>query len=101
SSGGSDNLPTSIGHNWQQGPINSPTVLNSSLSVAQFWDGRAANLQEQAGGPISNPMEMASTHVLALDVISSIPQYLQAFEEIYGTKEVPIDNVTDAIAVFE
>ena len=101
STGGSDNLPTSIGHNWQEGPINSPTVLNSSLNVAQFWDGRAANLQEQASGPISNPMEMASTHVLALDVISSIPQYLQEFEEIYGTKEITIDNVTDAIAVFE
>lgn len=101
STGGSDNLPTSIGHNWAEGPINSPTVLNSSLNVAQFWDGRAANLQEQAGGPISNPMEMASTHVLALDVISSIPQYLQEFDEIYGTKEITIDNVTDAIAVFE
>lgn len=62
SMGGSDNLPTSIGHNWQEGPINSPTVLNSSLFVAQFWDGRAANLQEQAAGPIANPMEMASNH---------------------------------------
>ena len=44
SMGGSDNLPTSIGDKWQQGPINSPTVLNSSLNVAQFWDGRAADL---------------------------------------------------------
>lgn len=51
SMGGSDNLKTSIGDKWQQGPINSPTVLNSSLAVAQFWDGRAASLQEQAGGP--------------------------------------------------
>lgn len=101
STGGSDNLPTSIGHNWQEGPINSPTVLNSSLSLAQFWDGRAANLQEQAGGPISNPVEMASTHVLALDVISSIPQYRQAFAEIYDTSKITIENVTDAIAVFE
>ena len=41
SMGGSDNLKTSIGHNWQQGPINAPTVLNSSMNVAQFWDGRA------------------------------------------------------------
>lgn len=101
SMGGSDNLPTSIGHNWQEGPINSPTVLNSSLNVAQFWDGRAANLQEQAGGPISNPMEMASTHVLALDVISSIPEYRQEFAAIYKSDEITIDNVTDAIAVFE
>lgn len=101
SMGGSDNLPTSIGHNWQEGPINSPTVLNSSLNVAQFWDGRAADLQEQAGGPISNPMEMASTHVLALDVISSIPEYRQEFAAIYKSEEITIDNVTDAIAVFE
>ena len=46
SMGGSDNLKTSIGHNWAEGPINSPTVLNSSMNVAQFWDGRAANLKE-------------------------------------------------------
>src|SRR5690554_8028390 len=75
STGGSDNLPTSIGHNWAEGPINSPTVLNSSLAVAQFWDGRAADLTEQAGGPIANPLEMASNHALAVDVINSIPQY--------------------------
>lgn len=101
STGGSDNLPTSIGHNWQEGPINSPTVLNSSLAVAQFWDGRAANLQEQAGGPIENPVEMASSHVLAVDVINSIPQYREEFAKVYGTAEVTIDNITDAIAVFE
>ena len=59
SMGGTDNLKTSIGHNWHQGPINAPTVLNSSMNVAQFWDGRAADLKEQAGGPIANPGEMA------------------------------------------
>lgn len=99
--GGSDNLPTSIGHNWQEGPINSPTVLNSSLFVAQFWDGRAANLQEQAGGPIANPMEMASSHLLAIDVINSIPQYREEFAKVYGSEDITIDNITDAIAVFE
>jgi cytochrome c peroxidase len=61
SMGGSDNLKTSIGHNWQKGPINAPTVLNSSMNVAQFWDGRASTLKEQAGGPIANPGEMAFT----------------------------------------
>lgn len=101
SMGGSDNLPTSIGHNWQEGPINSPTVLNSSLFVAQFWDGRAANLQEQAGGPIANPMEMASSHLLAIDVINSIPQYREEFAKVYGSEDITIDNITDAIAVFE
>ena len=55
SMGGTDNLPTSIGDKWQQGPINAPTVLNSSLNLAQFWDGRAADLKAQAGGPIANP----------------------------------------------
>lgn len=101
SMGGSDNLPTSIGHNWAEGPINSPTVLNSSLAVAQFWDGRAATLQEQAGGPIANPLEMASNHALAVDVIASIPQYREEFAQVYGTEEVNIDRITDAIAVFE
>lgn len=101
SMGGSDNLPTSIGHNWQEGPINSPTVLNSSMNLAQFWDGRAADLKEQAGGPIANPMEMAFTHTLAVDVLQSIPQYREAFKQVYGTNEIDIDRVTDAIAAFE
>ena len=101
SMGGSDNLPTSIGHNWQQGPINSPTVLNSSLNLAQFWDGRAADLKEQAAGPIANPKEMAFTHVLAIDVLNSIPQYRSAFKAVYKIDEVTLDAVTDAIAEFE
>lgn len=101
SMGGSDNLPTSIGHNWQQGPINSPTVLNSSLNLAQFWDGRAADLKEQAAGPIANPKEMAFTHTLAVDVLNSIPQYREHFKAIYQDDQITIDAVTDAIAEFE
>lgn len=101
SMGGSDNLSTSIGHNWQQGPINSPTVLNSSLNLAQFWDGRAADLKEQAGGPIANPMEMGFTHTLAVDVLESIPQYKESFKKVYGKNSIDIDQVTDAIAAFE
>lgn len=101
SMGGSDNLKTSIGHNWQEGPINSPTVLNSSLNVAQFWDGRAADLKAQAGGPIANPGEMAFTHTLAVDVLSSIPQYVTEFKLTFGTDEITIDQVTQAIAEFE
>lgn len=101
SMGGSDNLSTSIGHNWQQGPINSPTVLNSSLNLAQFWDGRAADLKAQAGGPIANPMEMGFTHTLAVDVLESIPQYKDSFKKVYGKKTIDIDQVTDAIAAFE
>lgn len=101
SMGGSDNLKTSIGDHWQQGPINSPTVLNSSMSVAQFWDGRARDLQEQAGGPIANPGEMAFSHALAVDVLRSIPQYVEAFHKVYGNPQVDIRQVTDAIAAFE
>lgn len=101
SMGGTDNLKTSIGHKWQQGPINAPTVLNSSLNLAQFWDGRAADLKEQAGGPIANPGEMAFTHTLAVDVLNSIPQYQVEFQQVFGSKEVTIDNVTQAIAEFE
>ncbi len=101
SMGGTDNLKTSIGHNWQQGPINSPTVLNSTLNLAQFWDGRAKDLQEQAGGPIANPGEMGSSHVLAVEVLQSIPGYVGAFQANFGTQKVDIDKVTKAIAAFE
>ena len=101
SMGGTDNLRTSIGHNWQEGPINAPTVLNSSLNVAQFWDGRAADLQEQAGGPIANPGEMAFSHTLALSVLESIPGYVNEFKLVFGSDEITIDRVTKAIAEFE
>jgi len=101
SMGGTDNLKTSIGHNWQQGPINAPTVLNSSMNVAQFWDGRAADLKAQAGGPIANPGEMASTHTLAIDVLKSIPQYVIEFKQVFGHDNITIDEVTQAIAEFE
>ncbi|MFN8651437.1 MAG: cytochrome-c peroxidase [Gemmatimonadales bacterium] len=99
--GGTDNLETSIGHNWQRGPINAPTVLNSSMNLAQFWDGRAKDLKEQAGGPIANPGEMAFSHELALDVLRSIPQYVAEFKGVYGSDGVTISDVTDAIAAFE
>jgi cytochrome c peroxidase len=101
SMGGTDNLKTSIGHNWQQGPINAPTVLNSSLNVAQFWDGRARDLQEQAGGPIENPKEMAFSHTLTVEVLQSIPEYVIEFKQVYGVDEITIDEVTGAIAEFE
>ncbi|WP_158047391.1 cytochrome-c peroxidase [Skermanella pratensis] len=101
SMGGTDNLKTSIGHNWQQGPINAPTVLNSSLNVAQFWDGRALTLQDQAGGPIANPGEMASSHALAISVLQSIPAYVAEFKAVFGTETVTIAEVTKAIATFE
>lgn len=101
SMGGTDNLQTSIGDHWQQGPINAPTVLNSSMNLAQFWDGRARDLKEQAGGPIANPGEMAFTHELAVDVLESIPQYRAEFKQVFGSDDIRIGMVTDAIAAFE
>lgn len=101
SMGGSDNLPTSIGHKWHQGPISAPTVLNSSMNVAQFWDGRAKTLKDQAGGPIANPGEMGFSHALAVDVLRSIPQYQARFKQLFGGDKIDIGMVTDAIAAFE
>ena len=56
---GVDNLPTSQGYKGQFGGRNSPTALNAALLGSQFWDGRAADVEEQAGGPLLNPVEMA------------------------------------------
>jgi cytochrome c peroxidase len=66
--------------------FNSPTVLNSTFNIAQFWDGRAKDLKEQAGGPIGNPKEMASNHDLAVKVISSIPAYVEPDFDNRGSK---------------
>jgi cytochrome c peroxidase len=101
SMGGTDNLKTSIGDHWQQGPINAPTVLNSSMNLAQFWDGRAKDLKAQAGGPIANPGEMAFTHKLAVDLLKSIPGYVTEFKLVFGHPDISIDQVTEAIAEFE
>jgi cytochrome c peroxidase len=101
SSGGTDNLAASIGDHWQKGGINSPTVLNASLNIAQFWDGRARDLSEQAGGPIANPAEMASSHVAAADTLQTIPGYVAEFGKAFGSDTITIDQVTKALAAFE
>lgn len=99
--GGVDNLKSSFGHKWHVGPINSPTVLNSKYNIAQFWDGRAKDLKEQAGGPIQAPGEMASTHELAEKTIRNIPGYPPLFKKAFGTDHVSIDRIKEAIAAFE
>lgn len=101
SMGGTDNLKSSIGDHWQQGPINAPTVLNSGLNLAQFWDGRAKDLKAQAGGPIANPGEMGFTHALAVSVLESIPGYVVEFKQVFAKDKIDIDMVTTAIAEFE
>jgi cytochrome c peroxidase len=101
STGGVDNQAASIGDRWQKGGINSPTVLNASKNIAQFWDGRAKSLAEQAAGPIANPVEMASTHEAAVATLQTIPGYVAEFKQVFGTDKIAIGQVTQAMAAFE
>ncbi len=89
-----------VGINKQEGGRNSPTSYNRILSDLQFWDGRAASLEEQAKGPIQNPIEMGNTHEVAVKTISEIPGYVIQFEKVFGGP-VNIDNIAKAIASFE
>lgn len=101
---GVDNRPTSVGHGFQTGTRNAPTVYNADYQLAQFWDGRAADLEAQAEGPILNPVEMAMPHEdLAVKRISSIPEYQQAFASAFSGESQPLNykNITRAIAAFE
>ncbi len=99
---GVDNLQYSVGDRWKLDDINTPTVYNSSLNFVQFWDGRASDLQAQAGGPIGNPVEMGGfTHVIVTDVLKTMPGYVTEFNEVYGTNDISFDEVTGAIAEFE
>lgn len=101
--GGVDMLETSIGHEWQMGPRNAPTVLNAVFNTAQFWDGRAKDLEEQAGGPLINPIEMATTHKHVIEQLNAIPGYKDLFDKAFADASQPlsIENVENAIALFE
>ncbi|GGD37882.1 cytochrome c biogenesis protein CcsA [Aureimonas glaciei] len=101
--GGTDNLETSIGHGWQKGPRNSPTVFNSIFNVAQFWDGRADDLRSQAKGPIQAAVEMAATPDHVVNVLNSIPTYQEHFRTAFPGEADPVtfDNVAKAIEAFE
>jgi cytochrome c peroxidase len=101
---GVDGEPTSPRHKGQRGGRNSPSSLNAALHVAQFWDGRAADVEEQAKGPILNPVEMAmASDVAVLDVLRSIPGYVEAFATAFPGEAEPIsyDNMARAIGAFE
>ncbi len=99
---GVDNKPTSEGTNGIPGPRNSPTVFNAGFHFVQFWDGRAADLNEQAGGPILNPAEMAiPDSATAVAKIKAIPEYEAMFTEAFGENAIDFENITEAIAAFE
>jgi len=95
-SAGVDNLPTSAGHKGQFGARNSPTALNAALLGHQFWDGRAADVEEQAGGPLLNPVEMANVDEATVEKkIASIPEYLPLFQKAFpdsGKNPVTFQN---------
>jgi cytochrome c peroxidase len=98
--GGTDQVKSSTGIGGAIGPINSPTVFNSVFNVRQFWDGRAADLQEQAAGPVANPIEMGSNFEQVVQKLGQDQAFVAEFESVYpaGLSE---DTITHAIAEFE
>ena len=98
--GFSDGLPTSTGIANQRGKRNAPTVVNSTYLPHQFWDGRAATLEDQALGPIQNPIEMGHTLEEAVSTLKRIDEYQRRFQEAFGT-DVTAEGIAQAIATFE
>lgn len=101
---GVDHQRFSLGHAGQRGSRNAPTVYNAAGFFAQFWDGRAPDVEEQAKGPVLNPVEMAmpdGAHVVA--VLKAIPGYAKAFQRAFPDQSDPVtfDNVGSAIGAFE
>jgi len=98
-SGGDDDKPVSIGIDGKKGSVNAPTVLNAVFNFRQFWDGRAKDLQEQAAGPIENPVEMGNTFENLIKTLNK-SRYKSIFATIYKDG-VTKENITDAIAEYE
>ena len=98
--GGDDGRPRSIGVGGKVGTINAPTVFNAALNVAQFWDGRAATLEQQVEGPITHPLEMASDWETIERKLSARPEYVSAFTAALA--EAPSrEGIKRSIAAFE
>jgi cytochrome c peroxidase len=98
--GGAEPRKTSTGIRGQVGPINSPSVLNSGYNFVQFWDGRAKDLQEQAAGPVANPIEMGAKWDNVVARLKKNKEYAATFAKLYEDG-VTQDNATDAIAEYE
>ncbi len=97
-----DRVPRALGHNHQVGPRNTPTALNSAFLGSQFWDGRAATLEDQALGPIQATVEMNETLPNVVARLKEIPEYRRLFEASFGGKDpVAPGNIAKAIAAFE
>jgi cytochrome c peroxidase len=98
---GVDNQQFSIGHKWQRGGRNAPTVLNAAFWSAQFWDGRAPLLEDQAKGPPLNPVEMASSDAQEVEARLKEAGYGSLFTDVFGPDSLNYDNMAKAIAAFE
>lgn len=101
SKGGTDQAPSSTGIGGQVGPINSPTTYNSAFFVRQFWDGRAATLEEQAAGPVHNPIEMGANWDVVIPKLEKDKEYVEAFKALYPEQGISGEAIVDAIAIFE
>jgi len=99
--GWSDAGPTSVGINGQKGGRRAPPVSNSAYNPLQFWDGRAPSLEEQAKGPVQNPLEMGNTHEVMVRTLDDIPGYVEEFKAVFGTTPITVDQVAQAIAAYE
>jgi len=99
--GGADPRNVSSGVGSAKGSMQSPTVLNAVFNIAQFWNGRAATLEDQAMGPIHNPVEMAMSSNEVTSRLIHNPFYRQAFARIYGRSTITITDVTEVIAEYE
>jgi cytochrome c peroxidase len=102
-SGGEDNRGGSVGVKGQVGGRSAPTVWNSAFNSVQFWDGRAASLEAQAKGPVTNPIEMGMKSWDDVVVrLKAIPGYRQAFAAAFGSEDaISADNAAKAIAAYE
>ncbi len=100
---GADMQETSVGHGWQKGPRNAPTTHNAVFNTAQFWDGRAKDLAEQAKGPVQASVEMNNTPEQAIATLASLPEYVELFKKAFPQDKAPLtfDNMAKAIEVFE
>ncbi len=95
------NTQFGVGTKGQTGMRNSPVAYNRILSSVQFWDGRAATLEEQAKGPIANPIEMSNTHDVCVTILGNVEGYKIQFDKVFPGEGVNIDNIAKAIASFE
>lgn len=98
--GGTDQAQFSTGIKGQKGGINAPTSFNAALAVLQFWDGRAADLQAQAAGPVENPIEMGEKWDNVVEKLKKDADYVAAFAKLYPGG-ISKDSATEAIAEFE